>query len=467
MAAATTVPRVVVIGSGLAGCAAALTAARVLPRAQVVVLEKEAALGGNTAKANSGINALSPGQGDSAATFKEDTLRSGGGRCQSELVELLVDRSRDALQFLEAAGARFGSVSQLGGQSVARTHSPPAGEPAVGLEIMRALHRSMQQQDNIQVQTGVKVTALAPAASGAWCIRTLRQQEQQEQRAQEQEQEAHAVVLATGGFAASQALLRRYAPQAAGLGTTNGAFAEGEGLELGQQAGAALVDVDQVQLNPTGIVDPSDPHCPTKTVAPEKLRGLGAILLSARARRFVNELGRRDEVAGAILGQPSKQAVLLFGAATADAFGLALESYLSSGLIQKAETLAQLADQAGLPAEAVREELEAYSQAAAAGRDGFGKTAFPARIDAGQPLYWTRVTPVAHYCMGGLAINASARVLDSGRRPIPGLFAAGEVAGGIHGKNLLVGNSLLDCVVFGRIAGASAAQHAAEFTAGS
>lgn len=471
MAVACAAPRVAVIGGGLAGCAAALAVARTLPSAQVLVIEKEASPGGNTAKANSGINALTPEHGDSAAIFKEDTLRSGGGRCRPELVDALVDRSQDALQFLQAAGARLGTVSQLGGQSVARTHSPPAGEPPVGLAIMHALLHSIHQQGNIQVCTGVQVTGLAPAAAGAWSIRTVGQcqhagqeQGQEQAEAQEQAQLAHAVVLATGGFAASQALLEHYAPQAAGLGTTNGPFATGEGLELGRQAGAALVDVDQVQLNPTGIVDPADPGCPTKTVAPEKLRGLGAILLSARGRRFVNELGRRGEVAGAILAQPSKQAVLLFGAGTAAAFGPALEPYLSSRLMRVADSPEHLEGQAGLPAEAVRAELAAYAQAAEAGQDGFGKRVFPAAIDPGQPLYWARVTPVAHYCMGGLAIDASAQVLDASGRPIPGLFAAGEVAGGIHGSNLLVGSSLLDCAVFGRLAGESAARHAEELT---
>ncbi|KAL4437475.1 hypothetical protein ABPG77_003456 [Micractinium sp. CCAP 211/92] len=320
-----------------------------------------------------------------------------------------------------------------------------------------------------QVCTGVRVTALEPAGGSGWTIHTQGQRPQgaQGEEGREQAQQAHAVVLATGGFAASQELLQRYAPQAAQLGTTNGAFATGEGLELGTQAGAALADVDQVQLNPTGIVDPADPLAPTKTVAPEKLRGLGAILLSTDGRRFVNELGRRDEVAGAILAQPSKQAVLLFGAATAGAFGTALGQYLSSGLVQMADCPERLEEQAGLPAGVVKEELAAYAQAAAAGRDAFGKRAFPAGIDPAQPLYWTRVTPVAHYCMGGLAIDASARVQDGSGQPILGLFAAGEVAGGIHGSNLLVGSSLLDCAVFGCIAGAAAARHAEQLAAAS
>lgn len=173
-------------------------------------------------------------------------------------------------------------MSRLGGQSVARTHSPPAGAPPVGAAIMDALEHSVQRQGNIQARgaqdacsgsrhvhsrlpgqcrlpgcrqvpawaprlrqaaplshpqvcTSAKVAGLVPLGSAAWSVRTVGQCQQQGQG--QEEHAVHAVVLATGGFAASQELLKLYAPRAAGLGTTNGAFAGGEGLELGTQAG--------------------------------------------------------------------------------------------------------------------------------------------------------------------------------------------------------------------------------------
>ncbi|PSC75715.1 NADH-dependent fumarate reductase [Micractinium conductrix] len=406
-----------------------------------------------------------------------------------QLVDALVDGSLDALAFLQSEGVDLSSVVQMGGQSIGRTHSPPSGPP-VGAAIMQALQRAAQRQGNLDVWTGVQVCGLAQeTGSGAagWSLAAAvcapgtappelggggpvsgdaseQPQAESEDAAPTRLQRLHAdaVVLATGGFAASQALLQRHAPYAAGLGTTNGAFATGDGLALGQQAGAALVDVGWVQLNPTGIIDPHDPSAATKTVAPERLRGLGAILLNSQGRRFVNELGTRDKVAGAILEQPERHAFLLVGSSTAASFGAAsLQPYLQRQLISQAASLDQLAADTGMPAEALAAELQAYDQAAVEGRDSFGKTAFPARIHLLQPMYWARVAPVAHYCMGGLAIDRDARVLDAQGRPIPGLFAAGEVAGGVHGKNLLVGDALLECVVFGVRAGAAAAAAAA------
>lgn len=132
----------------------------------------------------------------------------------------------------------------------------------------------------------------------------------------------------------------------------------------------------------------------------------------------------------AILEQPERHAFLLVGSSTAASFGAAsLQPYLQRQLISQAASLDQLAADTGMPAEALAAELQAYDQAAVEGRDSFGKTAFPARIHLLQPMYWARVAPVAHYCMGGLAIDRDARVLDAQGRPIPGLFAAGEVAG--------------------------------------
>lgn len=104
------------------------------------------------------------------------------------------------------------------------------------------------------------------------------------------------------------------------------------------------------------------------------------------------------------------------------------------------------------------QELAAYNKAAEEGKDEFGKTVFPATIDLAGPLYLLQVTPAVHYCMGGVAIDSDARVLDNENKAIPGLFAAGEVTGGVHGANRLGGNSLLECVVYGRTAGTNAAR---------
>eukprot|EP00887_Chlorella_sp_A99_P002099 scaffold21.g2099.t1 len=445
-------PSVIVIcGSGLAGTAAGVTAAQARPDAEVLVLEKEQGMGGNSNKASSGINALTPEQGDSLEIFKADTLKSGGGLSNERLVETLVEGSSAAISFLESAGVDLSGVVQLGGHSVKRTHHNPSG-PNVGFAIMKALQGRLAQLPNVRVVKGANVTELlreggrlsgvayTEAASGA-----------------AEHVHADAVVLATGGFGASRALLARHAPQVAELATTNGPFAQGEGLGLAGALGADMVGLDQVQVHPTGFVDPADLAAGTKFLAPEKLRGVGAVLLNPSGRRFVDELTTRDRVSKAILGLPGRQALLVLGHAGGELFGPALGFYQAKGLVTKADSLPALAAAAGVEERTLAEEVAAYGAAAAAGRDAFGKTVFPSAMDPKGPFYLARVTPVVHYTMGGVAIDDDAHVLDAAGRPIPGLFAAGEVSGGVHGANRLGGNSLLECVVFGRRAGRSAA----------
>lgn len=150
--------------------------------------------------------------------------------------------------------------------------------------------------------------------------------------------------------------------------------------------------------------------------------------------------------------QPSKRAHLLLGRDSAEQFGPQMKFYEQRGLARAAETLEGLAVLLDVPAGVLRSELGAYNDAVAEGLDRqTGKSVFPAAIHP--PYLVAQTEPVLHYCMGGVAIDADAQVLDQQGRPIPGLFAAGEVTGGVHGANRLGGTSLAECVVYGRLAG--------------
>ncbi|PSC72118.1 tobamovirus multiplication 1-like [Micractinium conductrix] len=432
-------PRIVVVGSGLAGTAAALAAAEAGgPLAEVMVLEKEPRPGGNSMKASSGINALEPAEGDSMADFRGDTLKSGGGLSVPELVDALVAGSQEAVGWLEKQGIDLSGRVQLGGHTRKRTHTSTKGP--VGFSIMKALLDLEAKEERIRVITGAKVEELQHGQDGGRVTGVVYRAANGSQHMLP----ASAVVLATGGFGASTALLRWYAPQTAELPTTNGPWAQGEGLELAARAGAALMQLEQVQVHPTGFVDPSDPSSGTKFLAPEKLRGVGGILLNSEGKRFVDELSTRDRVTQNITAQPGKQARLLLGSEVAAAFGPALGFYVSKSLFTKHDDLAAAAAHMGVPPATLAAEVAAYNEAAATGRDQFDKTVFPARVDPAQPVYVATITPVVHYTMGGVAINSEAQALDANGVPIPGLFAAGEVAGGVHGANRLGGNSLLD-----------------------
>jgi succinate dehydrogenase/fumarate reductase flavoprotein subunit len=307
---------------------------------------------------------------------------------------------------------------------------------------------------------------------------------------------ADAVVVACGGFAASAAALDRHNPGASRLfATSNVAQATGDWLQaVVESSGAATCDLNLVQYHPTGFVDPKHPSKRHSILCPEEWRGAGAVLVDVdTGRRFVDELGRRDEVADAINALPRHEALLLVPPqAEATLRATHVGFYENKGLVRlievsSADDLADaLEEEEGLPAAEFAEELAAYDrlveayhtdiiQAGGVKCPATGKKTFPAKLspaaaaaasDATAPSglhrYWVaRVRPVAHYCMGGLKIDTDAQVLrEEDEAPIPGLFAAGEVTGGIHGTNRLGGNSLLDCVVFGSVAGRGAAQWA-------
>jgi flavocytochrome c len=458
-------------------------------RLSVVVLEKTAALGGsNSAKASSGLSALTVASGDSEELFMKDTMSSGDGFSDETLVRKLVDESADALSFLESFGVELTMLSQCGAHAVARTHRNPTG-PNVGTAIMRALTAAAIADEQIEIVSGARVLELLPADTNEPQTRGVRGVAYTD-GVERREVVSDAVVLATGGFAASAEKLALWAPAMAALPTTNGPTAEGEGVAMGLAVGASAVDLERVQVHPTAIVDPADPGARTKWLGPEALRGSGGVLLSAAGRRFVDELAKRSVVTAAIWALTPAERVrvnLVLGEDASAAFGLdTLGVYASKGLVTRLDGFAALATHLRTDETALRAEAAAYDDAAATGgADDFGKTVFPSVFgrrgcasdarsgaDSGGSFHVFEVTPALHYCMGGLKIGADAAVLAtrappeggddalSGFAPIRGLFAAGEVTGGVHGANRLAGNSLLECVVFGRTAGQAAVRAA-------
>lgn len=451
---------VVVVGAGLAGLSAAIEA-RKAGAAHVLLLEAADRVGGNSAKASSGMNWVASDTGDSADLFAEDTLRSGGGRSDATLIRRLVEDSPGAREFLEAHGVVLGKRAQCGAHSVPRTHRNEPPGPNVGFLLVRALDEAARAA-GVAVRPQARVTQLLRLHDGTVAGVAV----------DGEELRAGAVVLATGGFAANVTLVRQWAGHLSAYPTTNGPTASGDGIALGVTAGAALKDMDQVQVHPTSLVNRSAPDARSNWLAPEALRGAGGVLLDAQGRRFVDELATRAEVSRAIAELPGARAALVLGAPAARSFGLAaLRVYVAKGLAWEGPDLDSLARHLDVDPKALVAELKAYDALAVrvaegeAVKDAYGKRVFPAPLWQQGPLpggdlvgwFALLVTPALHYTMGGLVIDEEARVVGRSASPIPGLFAAGEVTGGVHGANRLAGNSLLECVVFGRIAGRGAA----------
>ncbi|CAG9466810.1 unnamed protein product [Pedinophyceae sp. YPF-701] len=442
---------------------------------EVVVIEKEEKIGGNSQKASSGINFVNPGAGDSRDTFIQDTIRSGQGSCDEALVDVLVDGSAPARSFLESIGCRFDGVSQLGGHSVPRTWFNQEG-PNVGLFLVQHARAAIEQDARIKVRCSTKVESIEVRDAKVCAV--VVSSTAGDQPATER-LPTRAVVIAGGGFGASATLLEKFAG-IAGLATSNGPQATGDAIALAQGAGCHLTRLRDVQVHPTGLVGPDGPGAGQLWLGPERLRGAGGVLLDPYGRRFCDELGRRDVVTNAIkrccrAGQGPPVARLLLPQAAIESFGPAkIKFYCSKGMMKMAGPGASdIAEQLGVDPGSLATMAAQYNSAVDAARgdgggapDVFGKKTFPCKIDFDAPCAVMMVTPVVHYCMGGVSIDASARALRlDGSRAAHGLFAAGEATGGVHGANRLGGNSLLECVVFGRAAGQGAGAVAASSAA--
>ncbi|CAI7911470.1 unnamed protein product, partial [Closterium sp. NIES-53] len=452
-----TFPDVVVVGGGLAGLSAAV---EVVKRGgSVLVLEKSERLGGNSGKASSGMNAarsgpqLASGIEDKLEDFAKDTEKSGKGLSDMALVDVIVKQSADAVAFLEGFQIDLSSIAQLGGHSHPRTHrSKPDGKPMnIGFRIMSVLIKYVEAlpADKAKVVKQARVTALLTDDSGAVTgVKYETPAADGSGGKEETEVKASAVILATGGYSADKAeggLLDQHTPKLRNLATTNGPFATGDGVRLGLAAGAGLIHMDQVQLHPTGYVDPKDPRNPVKFLAPEALRGCGGILLNEKGDRFVNELTTRDAVVEAILKHcgplpevpdapaggaemPAVSYLILNQEAINKFDPLSCQFYIGKGLIRKFDSVEALSEGTKLPAANVKAALDAYGHHDAEKGDPFGKTVFPVLFNSSEPpLYVAIITPSLHYCMGGLKFDTSGRILKEDGSPIPGLFGAGEV----------------------------------------
>eukprot|EP00004_Rigifila_ramosa_P016135 TRINITY_DN37_c0_g1_i2.p1 TRINITY_DN37_c0_g1~~TRINITY_DN37_c0_g1_i2.p1 ORF type:complete len:651 (-),score=171.07 TRINITY_DN37_c0_g1_i2:31-1908(-) len=454
--------QVIVVGGGLAGLSAAHT---VLENGgRVVLIDKNAFLGGNSTKATSGINgALTKTQRlkgipDSPEIFEEDTILSAGDRVQPDLVRVLTHESGPAVEWLiNKFGLDLSLISRLGGHSQPRTHRGKERFP--GMTITYALMEKLEEiskahPEKARVIVKARVVKLLTDASGAvvgvnyeFEGRTL--------------SEHGPVILATGGYGADftpNSLLAKYRPDLMSYPTTNGEHCTGDGIKLAQDVGAALVDMEYVQVHPTGLVHPDEPDAKVKFLAAEALRGVGGLLLDREGNRFCNELGRRDYVSGE-MGKGKGPFRLVLNSAGAKEIEWHCKHYVGRGLMKHFKNGAEFAKELGIKPEALAATFAAYNEVAKKGIDQYGKKFFQNMpFDMNDNFHVAIVCPIVHYCMGGVRTLPDAAVA-SATAAIPGLFATGEICGGVHGKNRLGGNSLLDCVVFGRVSGASVCRY--------
>merc|ERR1711966_605791 len=280
-------------------------------------------------------------------------------------------------------------------------------------------------------------------------------------------------IVCSGGFGAdfsADSLLGKYRPDLLHLPTTNGEHCTGDGIKMGERIGAATIDLEWVQVHPTGLVKPDGPDAKVKFLAAEALRGVGGVLIDRDGKRFANELGRRDYVTGQMWKNKPPFRLCLNKKASTE-IHWHCEHYKGRGVMKYYASGKALAEEMKVDPATIEKTFKDYNVVAekqAADPDGGPYDAYPSGkswdvwgkkfyhnlpVDINDEFHVAIVTPVIHYCMGGLEISEKSEVEHSNGSAIPGLYAAGEIAGGVHGNNRLGGNSLLDCVVFGRVAG--------------
>ncbi|GAA6036498.1 hypothetical protein JCM8097_003535 [Rhodosporidiobolus ruineniae] len=459
-------PQVIVVGAGLSGLSAAHTLYE--KGANVLVLEKNPFAGGNSTKATSGINGAGTkaqeklGIKDSASAFFADTKKSARDLARDDLIEVLTGRSGDAVNWLvNSFGLDLSKVSRLGGHSFERTHR--GGQQFPGMTITYAL---MEKLEDLAEKDSARVKVLKKAHVD----KLIKDQDGKvtgvEYSYQGKTHQAHGpVILSTGGYAADFAqdgLLAKYRPELLPLPTTNGEHSTGEGHKMALQIGASAVDLEKVQVHPTGLVDPDEPDAKVKFLAAEALRGVGGLLIDSEGNRFADELGHRDYVTGRMNENNKWPVRLILNGQASREIEWHAKHYVGRKLMKRFDNLDQVAKEMGLPKSKLRQTFDTYHNIAAGKeKDPWGKKFFHNTdwSDNAGPYHVALMTPVLHYTMGGLEISPQSQVLDLEHKPIPGLFASGEIAGGVHGANRLGGSSLLGCVVFGRVAGDAAASY--------
>ena len=442
---------IVVIGAGGAGMTAAIQAKQD-GATNVVIVEKMPLVGGNTTRATGGLNASETvyqeeaGIEDSNELFISDTMAGGYNLNDITLVETLVNNSAAAVDWVNEIGGDLSVVAMFGGASVERIHRP-SDTSAVGPMLVKALSN---QLDELEIPVLLETTAEEIVVDENGAVTGVKITNADG----EQTIECKTVIVATGGFGYNLDMVVENDPELEGFNSTNHSGATGDGIIMATAINAATVDMDQIQIHPT--VDPE-----TQTLYTEGVRGNGAVLINQEGERFVNELATRDVVSAAILEQTDAYAWLVFDQEVRESLS-AIEKYISAGLVCEADTIEELAEMIGADANTLKATMENYASYQASGTDEeFGRADMPAALTTAK-FYAAKCAPAIHHTMGGLKINTNSEVIDTDGNVIAGLYAAGEVTGGVHGGNRLGGNAVADIVVFGRIAGSSAAAYVVE-----
>lgn len=490
----------IIVGAGGAGLSAAVTA-KDLGVKNVLVLEKMPVIGGNTLRCASAFNAADPDRQKAlpmTETLKEAVVKAinekpvseehaklmadvkakyeaylksgsktlfdcpewhalqtynGGDKVgQIPLIRQYSNNVLDTLHWMQSKGSPvMDRVSQGAGALWQRTHQLDA--PA-GLGLIDPLYQASVKQ-GVNFKLGMRVQDLILNDKGRVIGVTATDKVGNKYEFTSKD----GVILATGGYSQNKEMRQKSAPHLTSeMVSTNQPGATGDGIIIATRHGADTTGMNYVQVYPLAT-----PGTGALQGRARKMSGLDDVIdVNKNGERFVKEDARRDEFVAAIKKQPGGVVYDINDSSIVkplNSFNEDVETLVSIGRIYKADSLADLAKQLGMPADKLEATVAEFNKMVEAKKDPkFGRKLFDRPI-VKPPFYATPRAPSIHHTMGGLQISTNAQVLDKNGKPIPGLYAAGEVTGGIHGSNRLGGNATADVLTFGRIAAKSAVAH--------
>lgn len=450
---------VIVIGAGGAGLSAAVSAKEAGCK-KVVVLEKMMFAGGNTIRAGGGFNAAikadyeKAGIKDSPDLHAQQTLAAGDGRGDPVLVHQLTEKAPESVQWLKDHGVKFEDhIYQIYAGLYKRARNPIG--PRGGAYIKALLEVCKKEDIPILYNTRVVEIIREHQLSG----RVLGVKVEQKGGKTLYLRALNGVVAAAGGFAANDRLTAIHDPRMGQLDTTNHPGATGDVLIDLVDIGAGTRGLDYIQCIPDGV--PGEKHAPNLFTHVDRF-----LFVNLDGKRFIKEDARRDVLRDAMLDQPK---AIAWTIVDADGFeqlknskGPENEAALKAGTLYYADSIEDLAKKIGVPANNLKEAVDTYNKAVDTKKDPLGRAeGVLVNKIIKAPFYAGRVTMKRHHTMGGVIINKDAQVIDRRGNVVPGLYAAGEVTGGIHGTNRAGGNAMADIFTYGRIAGVNAAKNPA------
>ena len=445
---------VIVIGAGGAGLAAGITAKEL--GAKTIVLEKMAFPGGNTMVSGGGMNAAveadykAAGVEDSPKLHAEQTLAAGDNRADPALVEILAKGAPESVEWLKKIGVKFRpGIYQIYGGLWPRCRNP---EGQSGSDYIKA-GTAYAKKIGLEILPGHKVTSIIrekPNAGRVLGVEVEVGGKKQYWRA------TKGVIAASGGYAANAEMCGFFDPRLTKLNTTNQPCSTGEVLRAIQDINGLAVGMDYIQCIPW--------TAPGYTSTADVFQAIEyTIFVNKEGKRYVAEDNRRDVIRDATLAQTDQT---VFQLCDTDGYEEHKKFYyemneaaLKNGVLFRCNTIEEAAAKVKIPAAELKKTVEEFNAEVDSKKDPFGRTPkMLVRKIVKAPFYIGPFGMCRHHTMGGARIDTKARVLDREGKVIPGLYAAGEVTGGIHGTNRVGGNAIADIFTFGRIAGESAAK---------